>query len=179
MRYWAAQWHLARAAGRRFRGCRAKRHCLHIRNGFYISENLGWGNVASQVPRHAIAASGYVRLFCLALSNRTCRGRPVDVLRKREKREMQRFSGTPLLKPFDEAISLWLRGCAGNPSPIRGVLFRKVVHRRSGRPVRSRGGALGPTWSKHLKLDSVDKVVLRQSSRPGGYSSRAFIGSLG
>ena len=29
LRYWAAQWHLARAVGRRFRGCRAKRLYLH------------------------------------------------------------------------------------------------------------------------------------------------------
>ena len=28
-RYWAAQWHLARAVGKRFRGCRAKRLYLH------------------------------------------------------------------------------------------------------------------------------------------------------
>ena len=28
-RYWAAQWHLARAVGKRFRGCRAKRLCVH------------------------------------------------------------------------------------------------------------------------------------------------------
>ena len=28
-RYWAAQWHLARAVGRHFRGCRAKRLYLH------------------------------------------------------------------------------------------------------------------------------------------------------
>ena len=28
-RYWAAQWHLARAAGKRFRGCRAKRLYVH------------------------------------------------------------------------------------------------------------------------------------------------------
>ena len=28
-RYWAAQWHLARAVGKHFRGCRAKRLCLH------------------------------------------------------------------------------------------------------------------------------------------------------
>ena len=29
-RYWAAQWHLARAVGKRFRGCRAKRLYVHI-----------------------------------------------------------------------------------------------------------------------------------------------------
>ena len=29
-RYWAAQWHLARAVGKRFRGCRAKRLYLHM-----------------------------------------------------------------------------------------------------------------------------------------------------
>ena len=29
-RYWTAQWHLARAVGKRFRGCRAKRLYLHI-----------------------------------------------------------------------------------------------------------------------------------------------------
>ena len=28
-RYWAAQWHLARAVGKRFRGCRAKRLYVH------------------------------------------------------------------------------------------------------------------------------------------------------
>ena len=28
---WAAQWHLARAVGRRFRGCRSKRLYVHIR----------------------------------------------------------------------------------------------------------------------------------------------------
>ena len=32
-RYWAAQWHLARAVGKRFRGCRAKRLYLHTTNG--------------------------------------------------------------------------------------------------------------------------------------------------
>ena len=31
-RYWAAQWHLARAVGKRFRGCRAKRLYLHCSN---------------------------------------------------------------------------------------------------------------------------------------------------
>ena len=30
-RYWAAQWHLARAVDKRFRGCRAKRLYLHMR----------------------------------------------------------------------------------------------------------------------------------------------------
>ena len=30
-RYWAAQWHLARAVGKRFRGCRAKRLYLHYK----------------------------------------------------------------------------------------------------------------------------------------------------
>ena len=29
-RYWAAQWHSARAVGKRFRGCRAKRLYVHI-----------------------------------------------------------------------------------------------------------------------------------------------------
>ena len=29
-RYWAAQWHLARAVGKRFRGCRAKRLYVHF-----------------------------------------------------------------------------------------------------------------------------------------------------
>ena len=29
-RYWAAQWHLARAVGKRFRGCRAKRLYVHM-----------------------------------------------------------------------------------------------------------------------------------------------------
>ena len=30
-RYWAAQWHLAQAVGKRFRGCRAKRLHVHGR----------------------------------------------------------------------------------------------------------------------------------------------------
>ena len=29
-RYWAAQWHSARAVGKRFRGCRAKRLYVHM-----------------------------------------------------------------------------------------------------------------------------------------------------
>ena len=35
-RYWAAQWHLARAVGKRFRGCRAKRLYLHKVSGYLI-----------------------------------------------------------------------------------------------------------------------------------------------
>ena len=31
-RYWAAQWHLARAVGKRFRGCRAKRFYVNYRS---------------------------------------------------------------------------------------------------------------------------------------------------
>ena len=31
LRYWAAQWHMARDVGRRFRGCRAKRLYLHLK----------------------------------------------------------------------------------------------------------------------------------------------------
>ena len=30
--YWAAQWHLARAVGKRFQGCRAKHLCSYLAN---------------------------------------------------------------------------------------------------------------------------------------------------
>jgi len=54
-RYWAAQWHLARAVGKRFRGCRAKR--LYVYNSFeycssvftpleatYTGPSFNWGS---------------------------------------------------------------------------------------------------------------------------------------
>ena len=42
-RNWAAQWHLARAVGRRFRGCRAKRLYVH---------NVSLYPISFLVPRH-------------------------------------------------------------------------------------------------------------------------------
>ena len=39
-RYWAAQWHLARAVGKRFRGCRAKRLYVHTCKGTFYSTSI-------------------------------------------------------------------------------------------------------------------------------------------
>jgi len=36
-RYWTAQWHLARAVGKRFRGCRAKRLYADMHRQYLVS----------------------------------------------------------------------------------------------------------------------------------------------
>ena len=48
-RYWAAQWHLARAVGKRFRGCRAKRLYLHRVSSISSSRRYQISN-ASPLP---------------------------------------------------------------------------------------------------------------------------------
>ena len=54
-RNWAAQWHLARAVGKRFRGCRAKRLYVYLRSMTYpsllmLQSGVVKGRIMPQTP---------------------------------------------------------------------------------------------------------------------------------
>ena len=72
-RYWAAQWHLARAVGKRFRGCRAKRLYLH---GPVLTCSDDYGVVVmvsrpSALPNEPWRANCELRAFRLGFASPT------------------------------------------------------------------------------------------------------------
>jgi len=88
---WAAQWHLARAVGKRFRGCRAKRLYVdrHPKKHSSYAYNQGPGPVGESAMR-AVVAGRVRREVCMkvASASRNPRRGGAGIILKFEEREV-------------------------------------------------------------------------------------------
>jgi len=103
-RNWAAQWHLAWAVGKRFRGCRAKRLCVHSCRTSRFQSRSSW--LLQRSRQLALWSSPCSSVFGLSLSGvpRALAGQLAARL------GVSRATRTARVRPADEADANNIRG---------------------------------------------------------------------